>query len=94
MYDLEFRQLVERLDDWVESARAPSDDGPIDLVLPGGRRVRIVMTADDLAEMYVVVGTFDGALFSVMESVRDLPDDAPYLVYGHNYLLEPRTGTS
>lgn len=90
--DENFRQLVERLDDWAANAFAPNNDGPIDLMLPDGRTVRIVMSADDLSDMLVVVGTLDGALVSVMEAVRNLSDHTPYLVYGAHYALEPSTG--
>jgi hypothetical protein len=89
--DEDFRQLVERLNEWAGSASAPSDDGPIDVVFPSGRAVRIVMTADDLSDMLVVSGTIDGALHGFMESLRQLPDDTPYLVYGNCYSLVPST---
>ena len=89
----EFRELVERLDDWAASASAPDDNGPIHLVMPGGRRIEIVLSADDLADMMVLVATVDGALLNIKDGVRGMPDEAPYLVYGTNYLLEARTSS-
>ena len=86
--DADFRALVQRLDAWTVGAYAPGDDGPIDVVLPDGRAVRIVMTARDLANMHVVQGTLDGCLISVACSVRRLPEGLPYLVYGSTYSLE------
>lgn len=87
--DDDFRRVVERLNDWAESATAPGDEGPIDVVYPSGRLVRIVLSAADLSDMLVVSGTIDSALLSVMDSLRKLPDDTPYLVYSNNYILVP-----
>ncbi|WP_426244602.1 hypothetical protein [Nocardioides sp. LHG3406-4] len=87
--DDDFHHVVERLNEWAESATASGDDGPIDVVYPSGRMVRIVMSADDLSSMLVVSGTIDEALFHIMASLRELPEDTPYLVYGNNYTLVP-----
>ena len=85
------RRVVERLAEWAAAASAPSDDGPIDVTYPDGRTARIVVTARDVAEMYVVQGTLDQIMLQFADSLRSLPDDMPYLVYGRTYDLVPST---
>lgn len=89
--DQDFRRVVERLDGWTAAASAPSDDGPIDVTYPDGRTARIVVTARDVAEMHVVHGTLDQIMVHFAHSLRSLPDDMPFLVYGRCYDLVPST---
>lgn len=89
--DDDFRRAVQRLDEWTAGATAPGDEGPIDVTYPDGRKVRIHMTARDLADMRVVQGTLDGCLLSIAHAVRELPEDMPFLVYGRTYDLVPST---
>lgn len=87
--DDDFRRAVQRLDEWTVGATAAGDGGPIDVTCPDGRKVRIHMTARDLANMHVVQGTLGGCLLSIAHAVRELPEDMPYLVYGRMYDLVP-----
>ena len=87
--DDDFRRAVQRLHEWTAGATAPGDDGPIDVTCPDGRKVRIHMSARDLADMHVVRGTLGGCLLSIAYAVRELLEDVPYLVYGPTYTLVP-----
>ncbi len=74
------------LDSWAQSAVPRS--GEIEVTLDTGQVVQIVMTPDDLDNMYVAFGPLPHIFEFVTERLEAMPEDCDYLVYTQ-YDLEP-----
>ena len=90
-YERLWERLIESLDDWTSATEARS--GQIEVALPHSgipaRRVLIVITPDEWAEMVTVMwGDFDSALQDVKRTLLTLQPDEPFAVYA-DYRLEP-----
>ncbi|WP_322936467.1 hypothetical protein [Nocardioides bizhenqiangii] len=79
-------RLVSQVDSWAQSA-VPGDGGFL-VTLADGRTVVVVMTPDDLDDMYVAFGVFDDIAGYVIRCLAAMPPEYEYLVY-HLYDLEP-----
>ncbi len=85
-------RLVGALDDWASVVAAEA--GAIDVLMPGGRRVTIVMTADEWDDMVDVLwGSFDDAVEDVKRTLLGLRAHERFAVYSQ-YRLEPSADAS
>lgn len=79
-------RLVGIVRSWAHSAVPGGDDFVV--TLADGRAVTVVMTPDDLNDMYVAFGGLDDIAGYVSECLAAMPADFGFLVY-RQYDLEP-----
>ncbi len=73
------------VDSWAQSAAAGGDDFVV--TLADGRTVTVVMTLDDLDDMYVAFGGLDDIAAYVTDRLAAMPAEFGFLVY-RQYDLE------
>ena len=86
---LDWLRLVGAIDSWAQSA-VPSD-GDIAVTLADERTVTVVLTPDDLDDLYVVFGAFSDIRNYVIQCLASVPAECDFLVYDGSYDLEPHT---
>jgi hypothetical protein len=79
-------RLVSMVDSWAQSAVARDEDFVV--TLADGRTVTVVMTPDDLDDMYVAFGVLDAIADYVTDCLAAMPAEFGFLVY-REYDLEP-----
>ncbi len=78
--------LVSKVDSWAQSA-VPGGDNFV-VTFADGRTVTVVMTPDDLDDMYVAFGVLDDIAGYVTDCLAAMPAEFGFLVY-RQYDLEP-----